>query len=192
MKVLAIVFLCLLSFSTNADNIKIGFIDTSQVVTSLTQYKTSINEISSEFEPKKQELLNLYNHIELVRTKIDEILKSDSNKSIEDELAKLSNLEQSFRKETEFWQKNMNNKKIDLLKEIEILVNQTVNEYAKRENYDLILYENVAFVSDKVDISEEIIAEIEKLWNLHFKKLLIWLMAISKEISLKKSMDLTL
>ena len=163
MKVLAILFFCLLSFSTNAENIKIGFIDTNQVVTSLSQYKASIDEISSEFEPKKQELLDLYNHIELVRTKIDEILKSDSNKSIEDELAKLSNLEQSFRKETEFWQNTMNNKKIDLLKEIEILVNQTINEYAKRENYDLILYENIAFVSDKVDISKEIIDEIEKL-----------------------------
>ena len=163
MKVLAILFFCLLSFSTNAENIKIGFIDTNQVVTNLSQYKASIDEISSEFEPKKQELLDLYNHIELVRTKIDEILKSDSNKSIEDELAKLSNLEQSFRKETEFWQNTMNNKKIDLLKEIEILVNQTINEYAKRENYDLILYENIAFASDKVDISKEIIAEIEKL-----------------------------
>ena len=163
MKVLAIVFFCLLSFSTNAENIKIGFIDTNQVVTSLSQYKASIDEISSEFEPKKQELLDLYNHIELVRSKIDEILKSDANKSIEDELAKLSNLEQSFRKETEFWQNTMNNKKIDLLKEIEILVNQTINEYAKRENYDLILYENIAFASDKVDISKEIIAEIEKL-----------------------------
>ena len=163
MKVLAILFFCLLSFSTNAENIKIGFIDTNQVVTSLSQYKASIDEISSEFEPKKQELLDLYNHIELVRTKINEILKSDPNKSIEDELAKLSNLEQSFRKETEFWQNTMNNKKIDLLKEIEILVNQTINEYAKRENYDLILYENIAFVSEKVDISEEIIAEIEKL-----------------------------
>ena len=163
MKVLAILFFCLLSFSTNAENIKIGYIDTNQVVTSLSQYKASIDEISSEFEPKKQELLDLYNHIELVRTKINEILKSDSNKSIEDELAKLSNLEQSFRKETEFWQNTMNNKKIDLLKEIEILVNQTINEYAKRENYDLILYENIAFVSDKVDISKEIIAEIEKL-----------------------------
>ena len=163
MKVLAILFFCLLSFSTNAENIKIGFIDTNQVVTSLSQYKASIDEISSEFEPKKQELLDLYNHIELVRTKINEILKSDSNKSIEDELAKLSNLEQSFRKETEFWQNTMNNKKIDLLKEIEILVNQTINEYAKRENYDLILYENIAFASDKVDISKEIIAEIEKL-----------------------------
>ena len=163
MKVLAILFFCLLSFSTNAENIKIGFIDTNQVVTSLSQYKASIDEISSEFEPKKQELLDLYNHIELVRSKIDEILKSDSNKSIEVELAKLSNLEQSFRQETEFWQNTMNSKKIDLLKEIEILVNQTISDYAKRENYDLILYENIAFASDKVDISEEIIAEIEKL-----------------------------
>ena len=156
-------FFSIVCLASNANDIKIGFIDTNQVVTSLTQYKSSIDEISIEFEPKKQELLNLYTHIELLRTKIDEILKSDSNKSIEDELAKLSNLEQSFRKETEFWQNTMNNKKIDLLKEIEILVNQTINEYAKRENYDLILYENVAFVSDKVDISKEIIAEIEKL-----------------------------
>ena len=89
MKVLVILFFCFLCLSTNAENIKIGFIDTNQVVTSLSQYKTSIDQISSEFEPKKQELLDLYNHIELVRTKIDEILKSDSNKSIEDELAKL-------------------------------------------------------------------------------------------------------
>ena len=163
MKALAIFFLSLLCISSYANNIKIGFIDTNQVVTSLSQYKLSIDKISSEFEPKKQELLDLYNHIELVRTKIDEILKSDSSKSIQDELAKLSTLEQSFKQETEFWQENMNNKKIVLLKEIEILVNQTINEYAKRENYDLILYENIAFASDNVDISEEIIAEIEKL-----------------------------
>ena len=163
MKALAIFFLSLLCISSYANNIKIGFIDTNQVVTSLSQYKLSIDKISSEFEPKKQELLDLYNHIELVRTKIDVILKSDSSKSIQDELTKLSTLEKSFKQETEFWQENMNNKKIVLLKEIEILVNQTINEYANRENYYLILYENIAFASDKVDISEEIIAEIEKL-----------------------------
>ena len=57
----------------------------------------------------------------------------------------------------------MNNRKIDLLKEIELIVNQTINEFALRENFDLILYENIAFVSDKVNITDEIIAEIEKL-----------------------------
>ena len=60
MKVLVIFFFYFLCFSTNAENIKIGFIDTNQVVTNLSQYKASIDEISSEFEPKKQELLDLY------------------------------------------------------------------------------------------------------------------------------------
>ena len=163
MRLLVFSFFCFFCIASNANNIKIGFIDTNLVVTSLTEYKSRIDDISSEFEPKKQELLDLYNHIELVRTKIDVILKSDSSKSIQDELTKLSTLEKSFKQETEFWQENMNNKKIVLLKEIEILVNQTINEYAKRENYDLILYENIAFASNNVDISEEIIAEIEKL-----------------------------
>jgi len=159
-------FFCFICLVSNAKDIKIGFIDTNQVVTNLTQYKQSIELISSEFEPKKQELLDLFNHIELVRSKIDLIKKSDSsdsNESIQIELTNLSNLEQSFKQETEFWQNMMNNRKIDLLREIELVINQTINEYALRENFDLILYENIAFVSEEVDITDEIIAEIEKL-----------------------------
>ena len=156
-------FFCFICLISNAKDIKIGFIDTNLVVTSLTQYKQSIELISSEFEPKKQELLDLFNHIELIRSKIDTIKKSDSNESIQIELTKLSNLEQSFKEETEFWQNTINNRKIDLLKEIELVVNQTINEYAIKENFDLILYENIAFVSDEVDITDEIIAEIERL-----------------------------
>ena len=75
-------FLCFTCLVSNAKDIKIGFIDTNQVVTSLTQYKQSIRLISSEFEPKKQELLDLFNHIELLKSKIDSIKKSNPNKSI--------------------------------------------------------------------------------------------------------------
>jgi len=163
MKALAIVFISLLCFSSNAADIKIGFIDTNQVVSNLSKYKSSLESISKEFEPKKQELLDLFKHIELLRSKIDTIKKSDPSMSVEAELSKLSKLEVSFQQETEFWQKTINNKKLNLLKEIELIVNQTINEYAIKENYDLILYENIAFVSDKVNITEEIIAEIEKL-----------------------------
>ena len=53
--------------------------------------------------------------------------------------------------------------KIDLLKEIELIVNQTINEYAIRENFDLILYQNIAFVSEEINITQKIIDEIEKL-----------------------------
>ena len=163
MRYLILFFCSFLCFSSYATNIKIGFIDTNHVITNLTKYKSSIDLISTDFEPKKQELLDLYNHIELLRSKINVSKESKSNELIEAELSKLLKLEQSFKKETEFWQSSMNKQKIELLKEIELIVNQTINEYASRENYDLILYDNVAFVSDKVDISKEIIAEIEKL-----------------------------
>ena len=163
MRALVVFFWCLLCFSSNAENIKIGFIDTNQVVTSLSQYKSSLEQIAIQFEPKKQELLDLFKHIELVRSNIDLIKKSDSSLPLDSELLKLSNLEQSFKQETEFWQKKLNNQKIDLLNEIEILINQVINEYAIRESYDLILYDNIAFVNDKINITEEIISEIEKM-----------------------------
>ena len=76
MRALVFFFFCLVNLSSNASNIKIGFIDTNQVVSSLTLYKQSVDLISREFEPKKQELLDLFNHIELLRSKIDSIYES--------------------------------------------------------------------------------------------------------------------
>jgi len=161
MRALVFFFFCLVNLSLNASTIKIGFIDTNQVVSSLTLYKQSIDSIAREFEPKKQELLDLFNHIELLRSKIDNINQTSNNESIEAELLKLSNLEMSFQQETEFWQKTMDNKKIKLLSEIEMIINQAINQYANQEQFDLILYENVAFSSDKVNITDNIIELIE-------------------------------
>ena len=161
MRALVFFFFCLINFSSNASTLKIGFIDTNQVVSSLTIYKQSIDLLSREFEPKKQELLDLFNHIELLRSKIDNINQTSNNESIEAELLKLSNLEMSFQQETEFWQKTMDLKKIELLNEIEMIINQAINQYANQEQFDLILYENVAFSSDKVNITDNIIELIE-------------------------------
>jgi len=162
MRVLLFLIFCLVCIPSYATNIKIGFIDTNTVVISLTQYKESIDSISREFEPKKQELLDLFNHIELLRANIESNKNTSSSKSLNEELKNLAKLELNFKEETEFWQKTMNNKKIILLNNIEMIVNQAINEYATQEEYDLILYENVAFASDKVNITEEIIKKIEK------------------------------
>ena len=162
MKAFVFLFFCLLSLSSNASTLKIGFIDSNQVVSSWTIYKQSLDLLSREFEPKKQELLDLFNHIELLRSKIDTSNKTSNNESIDAELNKLSNLEMSFKQETEFWQKTMDIKKIELLNEIEMIINQAINEYATKEQFDLILYENVAFSSDKVNITDKIVELIEK------------------------------
>jgi outer membrane protein len=162
MRVLVLLFLSALCLAANAQSLKIGFIDTEQVIASLTQYENSVKALSSEFEPKKQELLDLFNHIELLRENIELNKKTSNSDSDGIELVKLKNLEESFEKETEFWQKSMNSKKINLLNKIESLINTSINEYAVEEGYDLILYKDVVFVSDKVNITQQIIEKIEK------------------------------
>jgi outer membrane protein len=162
MRVLIIFFLIALCLSASAQNIKIGFIDTEQIVFNLTHYKKSVEAISREFEPKKQELLDLFKHIELLRANIELNKKTNNSDSDGIELSRLKDLEEIFEKETEFWQKSMNSKKINLLNKIESLVNASIKEYAIEESYDLIFYKDTAFVSDKVNITQQIIEKIEK------------------------------
>jgi len=163
MRVLVISYLVLLSISAYSETIKIGFIDTGQVINNLPQYQQSIDQISKEFEPKKQELLDLFRHIELLKLKISSINKSAKKEKLQLELSKLTLLEENFKQETEFWQDTMNNRKIDLLQKIEQLINETINELATSENYDLILYDNVAYVSDEVNITKKVIERIQNL-----------------------------
>jgi len=163
MRVLALFFLSALCLTANAQSLKIGFIDTEQVIVNLTQYRDSVDKLSREFEPKKQELLDLFKHIELLRENIGLNINTNNSNSNEIELSKLKDLEESFERETEFWQKAMNSKKINLLNKIETLVNTTINEFAIEEGYDLILYKDVAFVSNKVNITQQIIKKIEEL-----------------------------
>jgi len=163
MRILALSYLVFVSLGVWSETIKIGYIDTEKVVNNLPQYQKNVEEISKEFEPKKQELLDLFNHIELLRAKINLINNSENNDNLQIELSKLAQLEESFRQETEFWQETMNNKKIELLQKIELLINTAINELAITENYDLILYENAAFVSDEVNITSKVIKKIQKL-----------------------------
>jgi len=162
MKILVISVLALLSLSAFTQTIKIGYINTEQVVNNLPQYQQSVGDLSKEFEPKKQELLDLFKHIELLRAKIIIINNSDNKQNLKIELSKLASLEESFKQETEFWQETMNTKKIELLQKIELLINNTINELAISENYDLILYENAAYVSEKVNITNKVIERIQK------------------------------
>ena len=161
MRILVLSSLVLLSFSVWAETVKIGYIDTQRVVNNLPQYQQSVDKISKEFEPKKQELLDLFKHIELLRMKINSINNTEKKENLQIELSKLTLLEESFKKETEYWQETMNTKKIELLQKIELLINNTINDLAISESYDLILYENAAFVSDEVNITNKVIQRIQ-------------------------------
>ena len=161
MRVFALFFFVFTIFPVSAESFKIGYINTEMVINNLTLYKQGKNDITKEFESKKQELLDLLNHIELVKDNLSKNNQSLNENELQLELNRIEKLESSFQKETEYWQSQINQKQISLLQKVEIIINNTVKEIALSEAYDLILYENAAYVSDNIDISNKIISKIE-------------------------------
>ena len=163
MRVIVLLFLALLVTSINASSVKIGYIDIEKIFNSLSQYQIDNDSLVQRFEPKKQQLLDLFKHIELLKENLNNFDKSINNDLYQKALDKIKELEVSFQSETELWQYQLNQDKLLLLQKIETKINQAINEFAASENYDLILYENAAFVSDDINITNQIIFMIESV-----------------------------
>ena len=163
MRFLALFFFTILITPINAYSIKIGYIDVEKVINNLSQYQQENNALIQQFEPKKQQLLDLFKHIELLKNNLNNVDRSINNETYQKELDNIRELEVGFQKETELWQQQLNQRKLESLQKIEAIINKAIEEFAVTENYDLILYQNAAFVSDEVNISNNIISKIEGL-----------------------------
>ena len=163
MRFIALFFFTLLFTSINAHSVKIGYINVEEVINNLSQYQQENDSLIQQFEPKKQQLLDLFKHIELLKKNLNNVDRSINNETYQKELNNIRELEVGFQKETELWQQQLNQRKLESLQKIESIINKAIEEFAVTENYDLILYQNAAFVSDEVNISNSIISKIEGL-----------------------------
>jgi len=161
MRAIVLFLLAVLVTSINAQSIKIGYINVEEVINSLSQYQHDNDSLIQQFEPKKQQLLDLFKHIELLKENLNNVDKSINNDNYQKELDNIRELEASFQKETELWQQQLNQKKYESLQKIETMINLAIEEFAISENYDLILYQNAAFASEQVNITNQIISKIE-------------------------------
>ena len=163
MRFLALFFFTILITPINAHSIKIGYIDVEKVINNLSQYQQENNALIQQFEPKKQQLLDLFKHIELLKNNLNNVETTVSNETYQKELEKIRELEISFQTDTELWQQQLNQKKRESLQRIETMINLVIEKFATSEKYDLILYQNAAFVSDQINITNQIISQIEEL-----------------------------
>ena len=101
--------------------------------------------------------------INIVKKNLNNFETTDSKETYQKELEKIRELEISFQTDTELWQQQLNQKKRESLQKIETMINLVIEKFATSEKYDLILYQNAAFVSDQINITNQIISQIEEL-----------------------------
>jgi outer membrane protein len=156
--ILSLFFLTFFSNTIHADT-KIGVVKLDILFKEIPIYKESQNNLKNEFKPKADELKKIetsWNNLN------DDYLKNERTMSKNDrkeKIKKINETEQNFRNKQQALQQELQAKQNSELQRIRIIVEKAINEYAEKNDYDLILRADgtTLFAKKYVDITQDII-----------------------------------
>ena len=156
--ILPLFFLIIFSNNLYADT-KIGVVKLDVLFKEIPIYKQSQNNLKKEFKPKADELKKLETSWNKLN---DDYLKNERTMSKNDRKEKIkviNQTEQEFRNKQQKLQQELQNKQNSELQRIRIIVEKAINEYAEKNDYDLILRADgtTLFAKKYVDITQDII-----------------------------------
>ena len=154
MKKNIIIFAAFLSGSVlYAQPVKIGYINIDHIVTSSPQYSQANDRVISKFKPKERYLLLLSDNIQVLASKFNKNKDGFSQAEIKAEINKITNLEQKLKQQALTLKKQLTLENKKALGKIQNLINKVIRKIAKEQNFDLILYQKVAYASKKINIT---------------------------------------
>ena len=156
------IYVLLLTFACNvfSDELKVGIVDVNKILKEAPQTISANKKLEKEFSARTEKL----------KAKIKSI-QADEKKYQKESLT----LSDSEKEKTE---KNLQQRKIDIQRserelredmdlrrreeigDLQERINETIDKLAATENFDLILYNGIAYASKKVDITDMIIKNL--------------------------------
>ncbi len=159
-----IIAFALLMFSAvlQAESLKIGYINIDHVVSSSPQFIQANQTVIKEFQPQEEQLLLLSQEIQSLADAFNKNSKTLTQSERKAEIQKIANLERQLKQQARTLKKQLKLKNELELGKIQDLINAVIKEVAEKEKFDLILYQEVAFASKKVNITPMISQKIRQ------------------------------
>ncbi len=158
MKQLLILLTLLLAGPSQAKTLKIGYINVDHLVTSSPQFIQANQIVIKEFQPQQDELITLANKINSLAKKFKQDQDSLSQSEIKSEIKKITDLERQLKQQASSLKKQLALRNKQELSRIQDLINQVIKKIAVEKKFDLILYQEVAYVNKELNITS-LIAE---------------------------------
>lgn len=145
-----------------AGDLKIGYVSVEKLLTQAPQVEAVNTAMIERFGGKKEELQKLEEEIKTMQ----ENYKRNELVMTEDKLDELKNKliakVQTFKQMEATLNQEVSTMRSQELAILQKSVRDIINEIAKKDKYDLILSEGVVFASDKLDITDVVLAQMKK------------------------------
>lgn len=147
---------------TEAAELKIGIINGQQLIAQSPQAETLSKKLEEEFAPERRELMAQQNELKSLQEKYQrdaEVMSASERSSMEQ---RIRDLGRDFQYRQQTVGEDFQRRQREELGKLQQQLQQAINAFAAAEGYDLILSEGVAYRSDAIDVTDELLAYIKK------------------------------
>ena len=160
-KLLAVVSLFLASLTAYAD-LKVGFVQVDKILQEAPQTIESNKKLEKEFSARTDKLKADVKSLRERESSFskDALTMKDSERDSKDKA--LSQLRVDVQRKERELREDINIRQNEELGGLQEQINKAVTSVAKAESFDLVLYNGVAYASEKIDITDKILKSLGK------------------------------
>jgi len=159
-KLITLITIFFITFSSNAEEIKIGIVDVNKVLKEAPQTLSANKKLEKEFSSRTEKLKSKINQLQTDEKKYQKESLAMSDEQREKEEKNLQQRRIEIQRNERELREDMDLRRREEIGDLQEKINVTIDKIAADEKYDLILYSGIAFASSKVDITEQIIKSL--------------------------------
>ncbi len=162
MKFMTFVLLAVMSFGLNAAG-KTAFIKSKILLEQSPQAIAANKELQAQFGEREQSLRTLAQEIQQMEKTYQNdsaVMSAEQKKKAEDNIIQNK---RRFQFEQQSLKEDLQAKQRELLQQVQVSIKTVIQAYGKKQGYDFIFTDaSIAYASDAVDITEEILKQLKK------------------------------
>ena len=163
---LATIGFCLLGaisgVNAQSSDLKIAYVNMAKAIETSTHAESVLTKLKSEFDPKDQKLSAQREKLKKIETELEKtalVIKESDRKNLEKEVRELR---RKIKRDTDEFREELNVRQNEELRKLERLVLKVVAKIAETEKYDLIIHQGAIFASNRIDITDKVLAALGK------------------------------
>ncbi|MDD2932968.1 MAG: OmpH family outer membrane protein [Methylotenera sp.] len=162
LKSLMLATLVTLATSTQAAELKVGYVQVDKILQDAPQTAESGKKLEREFSPRSQELDRMAKQIKDLETVLDKEGLTLSEAERRNKERDVQNIKIEFQRKQRELREDINLRKNEELGSLQDRINKAVQSVSEAEGYDLVVYSGVAFASKKIDITDKVLKTLGK------------------------------
>ena len=153
--------LCFAVLSVNAAG-KSAFINPNVIIEQAPQALAASKALEQEFSQRDNNLRSAAASIQELEKSYQNdsaIMSADQKKKVEDQIVQLK---RKFQFDQQSVNQDLQKRRQQVLQELQKTISIVIRKYGEEQGYDFIFTEGVAYASEEVDITDEILKELAK------------------------------